>query len=96
MSYQEVLLRKGQLIEDFVAANIKLQMLQGEARREAKVLEGIVEFLKSGGDHGQINMGMPPETYLSEKVAKLVSDLLESLRERNELKDRLVSMGVRY
>jgi hypothetical protein len=94
MSDQEVLMRKGQLLDRFVAAKTKLGMLQDEARREAKILEGFVEFLKSGGDRGQIHTGMPTETYLSEKVAKLISDLRESLQEKSDLKMTLANMGV--
>jgi hypothetical protein len=94
MSDQEVLLRKGKLLDDFVAAQTKLQMLQEEARREAKVLTGIVEFLSSGGRQGQVVLGVPPETYLSEKVGKLLNDLQEAIREQAELKERLRSMGV--
>jgi hypothetical protein len=94
MSDQEVLLRKGKLLEDFVAAKTKLRMLQDDARREAKVLEGIVEFLKTGGDRGQISLGVPPETYLSEKVTKLIGNLRESIQEKNELKQRLLDIGV--
>ncbi len=94
MSDQEVLLRKGKLLEDFVAAKTKLQMLQDDARREAKVMEGFLDFLKTGGDKGQIHVGMPPETYLSEKVAKLVNDLREARREKQDLKERLSGIGI--
>ena len=94
MSDEEVQQRKGKLLEDFVAANTKLQLLQDEARREAKVLEGFVEFLRSGGDRGQISVGMPPDHYLSGRVSKLVADLREAHQEKKELKDRLSSIGV--
>lgn len=94
MSDQEVLLRKGKLLEDYVAAKTKLRMLQDEARREAKVLDGMVEFLRSGGERGQITTGMPPEEYLSTKVAKLVNDLNESRLENKGLKDSLATFGV--
>src|SRR6058998_12431 len=94
MSDQEAQQRKGKLLEDFVAAKTKLQLLQDEARGAAKVMDGIVEFLRSGGDRGQISMGMPPEEYLSTRVAKLVADLRESHQEKKELKEILLGIGV--
>ncbi|MDP9113206.1 MAG: hypothetical protein M3O20_05935 [Acidobacteriota bacterium] len=94
MSDEQVLLRKGKLMDDFVAAKTKFQMLQDEGRREAKILEGIVEFLRTGGAHGQISMGVPPETYLSVKLATLISDLRTARQERDELRERLSSMGL--
>jgi hypothetical protein len=94
VSEQEVLLRKGKLTEDFVAAKTKLRMLQNDARLEAKVLEGIVEFLKTGGDRGRLSMGMPPETYLSAKVSTLVNDLSNSLQEVSDLKQQLAGIGI--
>jgi hypothetical protein len=94
MSDQEVLLRKGKLTEDFVAAKTRLRMLQNDARGEAKVLEVIVSFLRSGGSSGQLSIGMPPETYLSQKLATLINDLSESLRETEDLRQQLSGIGI--
>lgn len=93
MSDQDELVRKGQLVEQFIEAKNHLLSLQEEARREARVLESIVEFLRTGGD-GHISMGMPPETYLSEKLARLVADLPVAISKKNELRQKLINLGV--
>src|SRR5258708_2947128 len=94
MSDEEVLLRKGRFLEEFVAAKTKLRMLQEEASREAKVLSGIVEYLRTGGTSGRMSQGMPPESYLSAKLAKLVNDLSEAHHEKSNLQAALASFGV--
>jgi hypothetical protein len=41
-------------------------------------------------------MGMPPETYLSEKLAQLVSKLRESLLEMGALRKALADIASRF
>lgn len=89
MSTEEIQLRIGKLVQEYGASKIKLQLLQDEACREAKVVDGFVEFLRSGGARGQIDVGMPLEHYLSSRVAKLIGDLQEARQQKSELRDSL-------
>ena len=90
MSEQEAQQRIGKMLEDFIAVKQKVHILQEEARQTAKVLEVMVEFLASGGERGKISMGMPPETYFTERVSRLFADLSE----KKQLKNSLLGIGV--
>src|SRR5258707_14017279 len=92
MSNEEVLLRKAKLLEDYAAADSKLQMLQDAARTEAKVLDGLVEYLKSGGDCGQVAKTL--ESYLTDTLANLIRDLWAVCIEMDELERRLSDLGI--
>ena|SRR5260370_33915083 len=92
MSNEEVLLRKGKLLEDCVAAKTKLQMLQDVARAEAKALDGLVGYLKSGGDPGQVAKTL--ESYLTDTLANLIRDMWAVCIEMEELERRLSGLGI--
>jgi hypothetical protein len=94
----QVRLRKMRLLEDHAAAKRKMQMLREDARREAKVLEGLAEFLKSGGGAGVarswVAAGSTLESYLSGPLAKLIQDLLNAGDELDVLRRKLADLGV--
>src|SRR5260370_16009970 len=75
VSNGEGLLRKAKLLEDFAAANSKLQMLQDAARTEAKVLDGLVESLRSGGEGDQHVVRLVLEFYPAGELPDLLSGL---------------------
>src|SRR5260370_10256218 len=70
---EEVLLRKAKLLEDFAATNSRLQMLQDAARSQQKVLNGIVEYLKSGGDCRQVAETL--DSYLTGTLPNLMQNM---------------------
>ena len=72
VSYEEVLLQKGKLLDDYAAVKAKLQMLKDAARAEAEVLNGLVEYLKSGRDCGQVAISLTLESYLTGTLANLI------------------------
>ena len=69
----EVLLRKAKLLEDYAAAKAKLHSLKDAARAQQKVVNGIVEYLRSGGDCRQV--AKPLESYLTGTLVNLMQDL---------------------
>jgi hypothetical protein len=81
------------LTDAYVKSKARTQNLQAEASREAKVMEGYFEYLRSGGERGRIHPGVGMRECLSDKVAKLIEDLHQSIRETSELRDKLKSKG---
>jgi len=73
MSNEEVLLRKAKLLEAYAAAKTRLQTLQDAARTEQKVLNGIVEYLKSGGDYRQVAETL--DSYVTGTYTNLMQDM---------------------
>src|SRR5260370_34733880 len=73
VSNEEVLLRKGEMLEDYAAAKTKLHRLQDAARTEGKALNGLVEYLKRGGGCRQDAMTL--ESYLTYTLANLIRDM---------------------
>ena len=92
MSNEEVLLRKGKLLEDYAAAKTKLLTLQDAARTEAKALDGLVEYLKSGGDRGLVAKTV--DSYLTGTLANLIRDMWAVCIEMEELERRLSGLGI--
>jgi hypothetical protein len=92
MSNEEVVLRNGKLLRDYVAAKTKLQMLQDVAPAEAKALDGLVGHLKSGGDLRQVAKTL--ESYLTGTLANLIRDMWAVCIEMEELERRLSGLGI--
>jgi hypothetical protein len=70
---EEVLLRKAKLLKVYAAAKPRLQTLQDAARIDQKVLNGIVEYLKSGGDYRRVAGTV--DSYLTGTLTKLMQDM---------------------
>jgi hypothetical protein len=94
VSNGEGLLRKAKLLEDFAAANSKLQMLQDAARTEAKVLDGLVESLRSGGECDQVAISLMLDSYLTGTLADLIRDLWAVCIDMGELERTLSDLGI--
>ena len=77
------------LYQELKAERTKLGALQELARQEAELLKEFVLFFESGGISGKIDTGMPPEWYLSERVAELLAKLRASLQLVKQLRDEL-------
>jgi hypothetical protein len=86
-------LRKGILLEDFAAVQVKLQTLQVALRKEALLLEGIVDYLKRGGE-------CPPtvasalEGYLSGPLRQMIQAIEDTYEEKATLKRMLSEIGI--
>ncbi len=91
VSNEEVLLRKRKMLEDYAAAKTKLHRLQDAARTEEKVLNGLVEYLKRGGDCRQVAKTL--ESYLTYTLANLIRDMWAVCIEMDELERRLSGLG---
>ncbi len=89
---EDVLLRKAKLLEDYAAAKTKLQMLQDAARVEQKVLNGIAEYLKSGGDRGKVAKML--DSHLTGRLADLMQDMWVVCVEIEALERRLSRLGI--
>src|SRR5258708_25890130 len=94
VSNGEGLLRKAKLLEDFAAANSKLQMLQDAARTEAKVLDGLVESLRSGGECDQVAISLMLGSYLTGTLADLLPGLLAVCLALGALERTLFDLGI--
>jgi hypothetical protein len=88
----EVLLRKAKQLEAYAAAKTKLQTLQDAARTEQKVLNGIVEYLKSGGDCRQVAETL--DSYLTGTRTKLMQDMWVVCVEMEALERELSGLGI--
>jgi hypothetical protein len=89
---EEVLLRKAKLLEDFAAANSRLQMLQDAARSQQKVLNGIVEYLMSGGDGRQVAKAL--DSYLTGTLPDLMQKMWVVCVEMEALERKLSRLGI--
>ena len=89
---EEDLLRKAKLLEAYAAAKTKLQMLQDAARVERKVLDGIVEYLKSGGDYRQVAETL--DSYLTGTFTNLMQDIRVVCVEMEALERELSDLGI--
>ena len=81
------------LLEDYAAARTKLRIVQDAAASHARVLDRIVELLKSGRVQRK-DFGRAVESYLSGSITTLLKDLLDACDERDTLKEKLVEYGV--
>jgi hypothetical protein len=89
---EEDLLRKAKLLGDYAAAKTKLQVLQDAARVEQKVLDGIVEYLKSGGDYRQVAETL--DSYLTGTFTNQVQDIQVVCVEMEALERELSGLGI--
>jgi hypothetical protein len=89
---EDVLLRKAKLLEAYAAAKMKLQMLQDAARVERKVLDGIVEYLKRGGDYRQVAETL--DSYLTGTFTNQVQDIRVVCVEMEALERELSGLGI--
>jgi hypothetical protein len=88
---EESLLRKAKLVESYAAAKARLHSLQDAARTEQKVLNGIVEYLRGGGDCRQGAKTL--ESYLTYTLANLIRDMWAVCIEMDELERKLSGLG---
>ena len=93
MSDEEVLLRKGALLEDHRKIKDRLALLESDARSEAKVLQQIVRWLESAGQTGTDSVGMPPSHYFSNRLVELIENLKEARQAKMQIEDTLMRMG---
>jgi hypothetical protein len=87
-------LRKGFLLEDFAAVQFKLRALQAALHKEARLLEGIADYLKRGGE-------CPPtvasalEGYLSGPLRQMIRGIEVTYEENEMLRRMLADVGIK-
>ena len=84
--------RKAERVEAYAAAKTRLQTLQDAARTEQKVLNGIVEYLKSGGDYRQVAERL--HSYLTGTVPNLMQNMWVVCVEMEALQRELSGLGI--
>ena len=89
---EDVPLRKAKLLEAYAAAKMKLQMLQDAARVERKVLDGIVEYIKGGGDYRLVAETL--DSYLTGTFTNQVQDIGVVCVEMEALERELSDLGI--
>ena len=86
-------LRKRILLEDFAAAQIKLQTLQAAARKEALALQEIVTYLERGGEC-RTTVASALAGYLSGPLYELILALQNACNEKTMLQRMLSEIGI--
>jgi hypothetical protein len=94
MTDDEALLRKRIMLEDFAAAKLNLQTWQDLARKEAQGLEDVVQYLKHGGECGQITALSVLAEHLSRKLPALIQALEDACDEKGMLQRMLSDIGI--
>ena len=84
--------RQAKLLETYAAAKTNLQLMQDAARVEQKVLDGIVEYLKSGGDCRQVAETV--DSYLTGTLTKLMQNLWVVCVEMEAFEGELAGLGI--
>jgi hypothetical protein len=84
--------RKANLLAAYVAAKTKLQTLQDAARIDRKVLNGVVEYLKSGGDCRQVAETV--DSYLTGTLTNLMQNMWVVCVEMEALERELSGLGI--
>ena len=84
--------RKATLLEDYAAGKARLQRLKDAARVERDVLNGIVEYLKSGGDCRQVAETV--DSYVTGTLTKLMQDMWVVCVEMEALELELSGLGI--
>jgi hypothetical protein len=87
-------LRKGILLEDFAAVQMKLQSLQAALRKEALLLAEIVDDLQRGGEC-PITVASALDGYLSEPLRDLIQALQDACDEKEMLQKMLSESGIK-
>jgi hypothetical protein len=91
---EEVKLRKAKLLEEYAAAKTKLQTLQDAVRTEAMVLHDLTEYLKNGGEGGQVAISLMLDSYLADTLANLIRDMWAACIEMDQLERKVSGLGI--
>jgi hypothetical protein len=83
-----------ELLNEHALVKTRVQMLQKDLARQAVVLGGIVQFLKSGGLRGEMPADKTLPGYLSGTLSTLLNDLLDASHKKEKLERRISSLGV--